>query len=203
MRKQITLLFFGLISFHFLLAQQNVSKEIYQSYRTSNFRTNKLFLKKIDPENVEYRLLNAAVFFCTNEQRLKYKRKELQHVVELEDASYLHSKQMGELNFFSHENTFDEKLRVADDRGKICGIQNPKIAENIVYYSSNETSKLTYLELADILIEMWKSSKPHWENILSNKALELGCGVFVVINGDEKSFYGTQNFQFFDKVIAK
>jgi uncharacterized protein YkwD len=203
MRKQITLLFFGLISFHFLLAQQNVSKEIYQSYRTSNFRTNQLFLKKIDPENVDYRLLNAAVFFCTNEQRLKYKRKELQHVVELENASYLHSKQMGELSFFSHENAFDEKLRVADDRGKICGIQNPKIAENIVYYSSNEPSKLTYLELADKLIAMWKSSKPHWENILSDSALELGCGVFFVSNGDEKSFYGTQNFQFFDKVIAK
>jgi uncharacterized protein YkwD len=203
MTKQIVSLFLGLISFHFLFAQQNVSKDIYQSYSTSNFRTNNLFLKKIDPENVDYRLLNAAVFFCTNEQRLKYKRKELQHVVELENAAYLHSKQMGELSFFSHENAFDEKLRVADDRGKICGIQNPKMAENIVYFSSNEPSKLTYLELADKLIAMWKSSKLHWENILSNEAIELGCGVFVVISGDEKSFYGTQNFQFFDKVIAK
>jgi uncharacterized protein YkwD len=203
MTKQIGFLLLSLISFQFLLAQEMVNKDIYQSYDSRNFRSNKMFHKKFNPENPDYRLLNAAVFFCTNEQRLKYKRTELQHVENLENAAYLHSKQMGELSFFSHENGFDIKLKGPNERGKICGIENPYLAENIVYFSSTDPSNLTYLQLADKLLALWKSSKPHWKNILSNEALELGCGVFIVSSGDEKTFYGTQNFQFFEKVIAK
>lgn len=203
MRNIIFLLFLGLTSSRILCAQEAVSTDLYHTYNTGNFRMNKELHQKFDPDNVDYRLLNAAVFFCTNEQRIKFKKKQLQHAQELENAAFLHSQKMGELSFFSHQNDFDENLKGPNERGKHCGIENPYVAENILYYSTTDATELTYLAIAEKMMAMWKSSKPHWKNILSDEGLQLGCGVYFVYEGESGAFYGTQNFQFFENVKVK
>jgi len=203
MKHQLNFLLAGLLTFQVLQAQDNEIKDIYQTYNARNFRTNKMLHKKVSLEHVDYDLLNAAVFFCTNEQRLKYKKHELNYVSALENAAFIHSKQMGDLSFFSHVNNMDQKLKGPTERGKQCGITNPFLAENIVSFYSSDIAQFSYIEIAEKLMSLWKSSKPHWKNILSGDALQLGCGVYYVSEESGGTFYGTQNFQYFEPVMSK
>jgi uncharacterized protein YkwD len=174
----------------------------YQQYDLSNFRTCKEFQSKFNPQAPNYRLLHAAIYFCTNEQRLKYNRKALQYAMPLEVAAYNHSKQMGLQSFFDHKNKKDNLRKNPDDRAKCAGIENPYIAENILFFSEWNVDQFSYLNIAERIILSWKSSPPHWKNILSTESVELGCGVFFIVDEENGgTFYATQNFQFFDPSV--
>jgi uncharacterized protein YkwD len=132
-------------------------------------------------------------------------------------------------NFFDHVDKHSKKLRLPNDRAKSVGITNPYLAENIVegfllrykagepvyrggpgifrYKPDEEPIKPhTYLSLGELLLEMWMNSPPHKENILSEKALELGCGTAFFARKDfyeMPAVYATQNFQFYETVQIK
>lgn len=202
----------------------------YTATDYKNFRSNPLFQQKIDPDNIDYPLANAAIFFMTNEIRVKNGLAPLVFSQELEIAAWHHSKLMVEKNFFSHTNSLISERRDPSSRGKLAGITNPSIAENIaegfginyragspIYprnvekgefsYSANGPllESHTYLSLAESLLTQWMNSSGHRSNILSKSALQLGCGVYFY---RDRSFYnifkcrGTQNFQWFKPVIA-
>ena len=205
----------------------------YSGYSTTdykNFRNNPFMQQKIDPENIDYPLANAAIFFMTNEIRVKNGLSPLEYSQELEIAAWHHSKLMVEKNFFSHTNSRDNNRRDPSSRGKLAGITNPSIAENIAEgfginyrpgaplyprnvkngefsYSANGPllESHTYLSLAESLITQWMNSSGHRKNILSKSALQMGCGVYFY---RDRSFYNifkcraTQNFQWFNPIIA-
>jgi uncharacterized protein YkwD len=169
------------------------NRSLYNTINHTNFRNHTIFHQPIDFDNPDYGLLNACIFFITNEKRAEHKLPVLQYARQLEIAAWNHSKSMGEGNWFEHENPKDKSRHTTDDRAILAGILNPYIAENIVlvpegYFAETES----YIKLADFFVNGWMNSPGHRENILSDNILQAGCGVFKNTKGD---WYGTQNFQ--------
>jgi len=62
----------------------------------------------------------------------------------------------------------------------------------------------TYLSFAEVIVAQWLDSPPHRANLLSQDAVQLGCGAYFF---RDQSFYNmptfvaTQNFQLYEKII--
>ncbi len=175
-------------------AQNQWTYDMYKQLDFSNFRTNALFTASYDSEHPDIPLLDAALFFALNEQRAKHGKSILKYHPACEIAAYNHSKEMAENNFLSHQNPKSKSRRTTSDRGKLAGIANPIFAENIAYNYGEKYD--SYLQIADMLTKQWMNSSGHRDNILSEKALQAGCGVYII--GDK--VYGTQVFQWYDYI---
>ena len=178
-------------------AQNNWSYEMYDTINYTNFRSNSIVNKTFVYEDPDYPLLNALLFFCTNEKRVHNKVLPLQYHKACEIAAYNHSKKMVELDFFAHYNIVDKTRASVELRAKLAGISNPAVAENVAYkYLSYGYS---YLEIADKFIDMWMKSEGHRNNILSEKGIQGGCGTFT----DGQKIYATQVFQWFREIVEQ
>jgi uncharacterized protein YkwD len=203
----------------------------YETTTHKNFRHNQLFSQTIAFDQIDYPLLHAAIFFVTNETRVKNDRKPLAFAIELERAAYHHSKRMVEQDFFGHENPHDKKRKTTEQRARLAGIKNPFLAENIAlhfgiryvantpvypvdplngtfsYESDNDPliPAHTYLSFAEALVKQWMDSPGHRQNILNPRALQLGCGVYFY---RDRTFYNmpkfkaTQNFQLYREIVS-
>ncbi len=191
-------------------------QDIYDSLTLENFRDYQAFKEKINPDHFKPEILEAAIFYLTNEVRINHNLSYLPYKKNLAIGARLHSTEMATWNFFNHTNQKNKKLREPEDRAKASGITNPKLAENIIegfiieYQSNNKVlapspgvfldqdtkEKLpyrTYLTLAEVILKDWMNSKGHKANILSKNAVQLGCGV---------SIYTMKNFNHMPAVKA-
>lgn len=210
-------------------AQQLFSQSVYESLNINTYRKYSEFNKAIEVDNFDNELLEAAIFFATNEERQKHKLPLVKYNKLLADAARLHSDDMVKYKFFDHINKKNKKHKEPKLRAAASGIKNPYIAENIIEgfilnYDGNKKliikepgvfvdsdTKLnltnrTYLELADNLVKRWMDSPGHRVNILSKDALELGCGVAFYVMKDFNNMpavKATQNFQQFEPVNSK
>jgi uncharacterized protein YkwD len=191
-----------------------------------NFRNEAAFNKEIDFSHVDLNRINEVVFHLTNEIRVKHNLKPLNHSPELEKSAAMHARDMVKGNFFNHINNSDPAKKTPNDRAKLCNISNPYLAENLIEgyclrYTSYEPVYLrgkgkfsktpegdlikahTYLSFGEEQLNRWMNSKEHRKNILSNDALEMGCGTAAFLNpefNDMPSFYVVQNFQWYQPV---
>ena len=202
-------------------SQSAWNEKYYDSVTVNNFRKFAPFSQQIDINNFDHRLADAAVYYATNEIRNNKKLPVLTYHKSLEIAAYMHSNDMAEKRYFDHINNKNKKRRTPEERTKLAGISNPYPAENITEgfvldYIANKPvypkgkgkfsysvdggliQPLTYLQLADNLLNAWMNSKGHRENILSKNNRELGCGVALYIDekfNDMPMVKATQVFQ--------
>ena len=182
------------ISLSSAFAQSTWKIEDYSDWSHNNFRQNQIFNQPFSNSNPDYLLLDAALFYMTNEERTKVGVNPMQYHKLLEVAAYNHSLKMATTGFFSHQNSKDASRASTSDRGKLAGVSNPSFAENIASYSPVSGS---YMQVAAKLINQWMNSPGHKANILSTNGRQMGCGAFYY-DGD---IYGTQVFQWFSDVI--
>ena len=194
MKQKLILLIISLIFFEFAGAQNTWTYNMYQKTDYKNFRSKSIFNQKYNKDNPDIPLLDAALFFLTNEKRKARFKKILKYHKACETAAYNHSKQMAEKDFFSHQNTKDKKRRSTEQRAKLAGIKNPYIAENIAF--NHFIYDNTYLEIAEKLINQWMNSKGHRENILAKDAKSFGCGVYI----SGTTIWATQVYQWFYEI---
>jgi len=194
MKNFIFLLIFVLLS-NISFCQSLWKVEDYEKWDHRNFRQNKSFNEPFSISNPDYLLLDAALFFMTNEERSKVGIPPMRYHKFLEVAAYNHSLKMATTGFFSHYNSIDVSRNRPSDRGKIAGITNPSIAENIAYNFPKNGS--TYIQVATLLIKQWMNSPGHKENILSKKGRQMGIGTYYIDN----KIYGTQAFQWFNDIL--
>jgi uncharacterized protein YkwD len=186
---------FSFCLFGISFAQNTWKIDDYQNWNHANFRQNKIFNQTFSTTNTDYLLLDAAIFYITNEERAKVGIEPMQYHKLLEVAAYNHSMKMATTGFFSHQNSIDASRYSTSDRGKLAGVTNPSFAENIAYnYPKNGNS---YLQVAEALMDQWMNSPGHKSNILSSKGRQMGGGTYYY-NG---KIYGTQVFQWFSDVI--
>ncbi|MFO7656918.1 MAG: CAP domain-containing protein [Bacteroidales bacterium] len=209
-----------------LCAQKADSVYYYSKLNVKNFRQDSFFNQAVDFNNPDYSRLNAAVFFATNEQRAKRKLKLLDYSQKLEEMASMHSKEMCEKDFFNHINPKNKKKKTPADRATLAGISNPYIAENIatafgLQYEPNKNARArgpgkfsytadgelippnSYLMVADMLVKSWMNSEGHRKNILSQNALQLGCGTCLFFDkgfNEMPVFKATQNFQEYERI---
>jgi uncharacterized protein YkwD len=207
-------------------AQKSNNKDYYSELNLKNFRKEELFHEQLNFDSIDFSRLHAALFFITNEERAKKRLPFLEYAPELESAARMHSRDMYESNFFSHYNPSVKKKKTPSDRAVLAGILNPYIAENIatshgLKYKSGEkvfvrgSGKFsytmegeliphhTYLSLAETIVDSWMNSKGHRKNILSDDALQLGCGTYFFLDkkfNNMPTFNATQNFQLYKKI---
>lgn len=192
-------------------AQKKWKDKYYKDLTDNNFRDFKGFRKQINLKNPDYKTLNAAVFFVTNEALIERGLPILSYQENLEIMAWNHSIKMGKDDFFDHINPKSKKRKKPYHRAKLAGIKNPQVSENITAIGGIQYG--TYLELADALVDSWIDSPPHRATLYSQDALELGCGVYYYDGVWQKNkkiykqgngfWIATQNFQLFTKVDAK
>lgn len=206
------------------------SAEMYSRITSATWKSYDPFKKAIDINNIDYPLLNAAIYYSTNEMRVKNGLKEVLWAMELERSSWNYAKLMAEKNFFSHYDPSNSERKTPDSRGLLAGIANPHIAENIAetfaldydgsaVYTLNKSkgqySKRpngvpipmhTYQSFAVSVVDQWMHSPGHRANILSAKNVSMGCGAYYFFSSGSMpmaSFKAVQNFQWFEPVKTK
>lgn len=168
------------------------------------FRSMAAFDDPIDAEKPNYVLINEAVYFVTNEARVKQGKSRVPYHPLLAKAAFDYAHEMVTKDFFSHDHPSDPAQRTPSDRGKRAGIKNANLAENIatrfgiqyeagksiivmdatkgvISYTSPEGPAIpmhTYRSLAQSLVDGWMKSPGHRANILSDDSRSLGCGVY-------------------------
>ena len=169
-------------------------QKVYAEHNWISFYQLKEVYAIIDPDNYDLHLLNAAVFYSTNKLREEKKLKTLKFSSELGDAAVVHTQQMVEKKFFNHINTKTLKLRLPDERMRLFGAQFKTCAENIDLNNILMPSNLTYIQLADKLVDAWFHSAPHKKTMLSKQLSHLGCAeVFELKNKDVARYVKATN----------
>ena len=103
-----------------------------------------------------------------NKERISLNKSVVYFNNNLSNAAYLHSKEMAEKVYFSHNSidntTFDKRIISS-------GYTDFKsLSENIAYASSSEDANKAF--------EMWKNSPGHYSNMISDSFNEIGLGVY-------------------------
>jgi uncharacterized protein YkwD len=194
-----------------LFAQKRWDDKYYDQLTNKSYRSFKLFKKEINTDKVDYKTLDAAIFFVSNDVRIKKGKKPLAYQASLEIMAYNHSIQMGEKDFFDHINPKGKSRKTADLRAELAGITNPSISENISAVGGIKFD--SYLKLAEHIVQGWVDSPPHARTLFSEDAVQLGCGAYYYkgvwqgnkdINKQGDGFWiATQNFQSFSEIISQ
>tara|TARA_B110000483_G_scaffold47502_1_gene59201 strand:- start:59 stop:661 length:603 start_codon:yes stop_codon:yes gene_type:complete len=194
--RRNTLFFIFLFLVKINLAQLELhrwSDDSYGKYNSDSFQKLEIVNQKIDVVNIDYPLLNAAIFYSTNLQREKYRKIPFIFSKYLTKAAQEHSEDMVEFKFYSHTSKVRGK-KTMSERLKLVGISNAFTAENIFDFFLKSP---TYWSLAQGLVNGWMESKGHRANILNKNYEYLGCGSKYYFNKDWiDHFYvkSTQNF---------
>lgn len=134
----------------------------------------------VDPENFDIHLLNAAIFFATNQLREIEGRQTLSYMPGLRDAAACHSRLMTDFRFFSHHNPYQPKLAQPEKRLQCFGVRSSLWGENIAMRTGDED--LSYLELARAIVQDWYDSPGHRKNMLLGGFRYLGCAATLSID---------------------
>lgn len=182
---------------------ENKYKDYYKGYDSNTFFAIDDLQKRIPKVLANIALLNAAIFWYTNLERLKHGLKPFLFHEKLMQMATLHSEQMRNHKFFDHENKFDVRFKTLRDRleyvkddgfsGFMCFAENiadcPVIKANesftysikdgVVHFytmAGKEFFPYTYSEMAKSVVDAWMNSPGHRANILNPDYMYLGCG---------------------------
>ncbi|MBW2245179.1 MAG: hypothetical protein JRH01_24665 [Deltaproteobacteria bacterium] len=189
-----------------------------------DLRSDPRFQEVIDFGALDLPRLQAVIFGVTNEVRARHGKKSVRRNALLEIAASGHASRMVEGGFFSHRDP-EPELETLAMRVALAGVANGKPAENIatafairyehgkrVFVIDKERGLFsltrggepiafhTYLSFADALLAQWMDSPGHRANILSDNAVELGCGAAPYRKDGFPKFMAVQVFQFFAPV---
>lgn len=170
----------------------------------------------INPEEFDKDLLEAAVFFASNEVRIDKRKTAYSYSPILIKSSRLQSDYLLELGTLDHLNK-DKNLRTPMMRIDHFGGDFMATAENLArlsifqlpddgrYYKSEAGEFLdqhgkpiifhTYASMARKVVDGWMHSKGHRKNLMDDYNY-LGCGVSSVVKSKNgvPEIYFTQNF---------
>lgn len=184
---------------------QSFNETWYTELSIDSFFNTDAVKANMDVEKPNIDLLNAAIFFATNEARIKKKMEPLRYHAVLEQAAEFHSDEMREKRFFNHVNKSDKENRTPEQRIANKGGEFDATGENILEMPPYKTGAkgeydvskngdgtfgflgmngkplktLSYGEFARAAIKLWMASPDHKANILSKNFTHLGCGVSI------------------------
>ena len=179
------------ISFFAFLLRVVVPSSYYQVDYKSFYQLQEVN-QNIDWTNPNIQLLEAAIFQCTNEQRVINKKSIFIYAEDLNKSATYHSISMVKYNFLSHTNNYEKKMKAFYQRMKFFGASFNGCGENIAY--SEYDGSYNYLEVARDIAELWMDSEGHRMNILNADYKELGCGIAIKKVSGLYRVYATQDF---------
>lgn len=152
----------------------------------------------VDPMNYDSDLMNAALFFAINKYRSTLGLQVLNFEPRLRDAAMIQSDQMVKRNFFDHQNPYDAKIRMPNNRAELCGFNGEHLAENLARMFVDMQNLPTYTQLADKVVSTLSKSKEHNKHMVDPKYDRLGTG-FIFENKPTSGFFYFRTAQNFGK----
>lgn len=204
------------LCFPAFLFAQNWTEKDYNRYSVQEFFRLEAIYKPINFKNIDRPLLNAAIFYVTNEMRKKRGLPLLKHLSSAEKVAKDHADDMVNYNFYSHYSKVPGK-KLLTDRLKIEGLDPYCYAENIsssnglqyeygrkvnppgssgifTYVSRSKREEIvphTYISFARSVLILWMNSRDHKINIINTCYEYMGCAA--AYYGDD-TFYDMPNF---------
>lgn len=197
--------------------------DAYSQHSWQSFNRIAALHEPIDFAEPDYGLLNAAVFFVTNQERAQRNLPLLSFSPGLRDVADHHARAMAAHDFVSHFNVHESRYRTLEQRGRVYGTDAhaENVASNFLhkyrsntyytpqparpYYEYYDSRRqlipvLSYLEFAENLVDDWMSSSGHRRNILFRELKSLGCAVRIPEGAGTKNeiplAYCVQNFSY-------
>lgn len=127
--------------------------------------------------------VEQSIFNLVNEERSKAGLPLLTYNSTMEKYARIKSKDMGDNNYFSHE---DLRGNLITTQMSADGVRYNSWAENIAYIGGAFNSA----DLANQFMNNWMNSSGHRANILSSDYTSIGIGVYKIGN----KVYATQEF---------
>lgn len=185
-------------------AQLEPDTNWYTTLTPDSFFNTTAAQQTIDLEKPDLALLEMAIFFATNEQRIKRKVTPFIPHKQLDAAARFHSEEMRDKRFFSHQNKSDKDNRNPEDRIRnqgeaIFSATGENILEMTAYklrpneeYTTDKMADgnftylnmrgkplpvLSYGDFARAALKVWMRSAGHKANIMDKNFTHLGCGV--------------------------
>ncbi|WP_192350634.1 CAP domain-containing protein [Algoriphagus sp. Y33] len=187
------------------LAQTWISSD-YNRFTSAQFFQLDAVNQTINFKNIDRALLQAAMFYATNEERIKYGLPPFEHSDLIEKVASDHASDMVNYNFYSHVSRVKGKKTIGD-RFAREGTKRMFIGENIsssiglqyqsgrkinvpnsggMYTYANDRREVilphTYLSYAREVVRLWMDSPSHRKSILNPNFEQLGCGSQVYSN---------------------
>lgn len=125
--------------------------------------------------------VEQEIFRMVNEERTKAGVPTLSYNTTMEKYARIKSKDMGDRNYFSHENP--EGQLITEQMSK-DGVTYSAWGENIAYVQGSASNA------ASEIMNMWMNSPGHRQNILSTNFTSIGVGV----SQHGNTIYATQEF---------
>ena len=208
--------------FFVILSLSSCAKRHVKIDHENPIHTERRFNVAIDFKKTNYPLLVDAIHHATNEARKEHGLSALRKNTTLMKAARRYAKRQAKGHFLAHIDPSGGP-KTPDDRARVFGGKNPHVSENLaitagypiesgepIYIASDGsyTRKVggekipphTYRSFARDVVEQWLNSPGHRKNLLDSQALELGCGVYILYQGQIPSFVSVQNFQVFEKL---
>ncbi len=196
---------------------QKNSEPNYYALGSEEFFNLEILSQKIEIEDLDRELLEAAIFFASNEARTSENEKPLHFNKHLKKAARFHVDYLEDKKIVDHLNRHNRKYREPKDRIQKFGgnfrstsenlalIATLNLAEGGQYFENSKGEKvnrdnepleaLTYSELARKVVDGWMNSAGHRKNLLGNYT-HLGCGVSKISFDKDgiPEIYFAQNF---------
>jgi uncharacterized protein YkwD len=185
------------------------------------------FQEPLQFADLDYPRLHQAMFYATNAVRVRHGLAPLAHHPRLEKTARRYAERMVTHNFMAHvDPSAAVHLRTPEQRLRAAGVVNAMPAENLAsyvgiqYQEGEQVYRLpgrkgqfsrtrdgppmpnhTYRSFAEGVVDAWMSSPEHRDNILAERALQLGCGAafFWDASGFPK-FKLVQLYQLYERV---
>lgn len=155
------------------LNKDNNYDDITNNDDNSNEKLDSNFLEEVE----------QLIYQKVNEERKKVNMPQLSYNSTMQDYARIKSKDMGDNNYFSHEDLSGNLITSTMQND---GVFYNAWGENIAYIGGIDDINI----LAEQFMTNWMNSKGHRENILSTNYNSIGIGVYKVNN----KVYATQEF---------
>ncbi|WP_289028580.1 CAP domain-containing protein [uncultured Algoriphagus sp.] len=209
------ILVFLLLCIHLEVKAQKWSLADYEDFTWESFYRYEPAYQVLDPSDIDYPLLHAAIFYVSNEYRTKQGLPAFRYSYKIEKLAADHAGDMVKHNFYGHQSKIRNKRKLRD-RFQIVGLNPPLIAENIsatagidyeygkrIYpptspgefiYQGKESEPVpyhSYISYAREIVQLWIDSPGHRANLVNPglNQMAAGCAIY-----PEKSFYNMPYF---------
>jgi uncharacterized protein YkwD len=199
--------------------QKNIlwDDSFYDTFSPASFKEYAPANRTLDFKDINYPLLDAAIFFEVNRVRAFYGRHTCRHSRALERVAASYSREMAGRNFFGHYDIYDSGERTPSERMTAVGVAPGFLAENIAIafgirykegspvippggdekeFRDFRTAEVipphSYNSFAAAVVEGWMQSDPHRANILDERVKFLGSGAFYF---EDRKFHNIPAFK--------
>jgi uncharacterized protein YkwD len=181
---------------HFILYQQSsyYKSKVYTEQSVASFYGLREIQKKVSTDSFDIHLFDACLFFAANKLRAMHQFPPLVFDDKLQQAAAMHSYQMSEHHFFEHENTYVKKLRDPELRIRYAGVKCNGSAENCYKRSLDADEEISYIQLAQEVVEGWYHSPGHRHNLMNTQLKHMGIVTATEYLNNEMYIVVTQDF---------